>query len=195
MEFAIAGLVLYIFFVIVTFLFYSVKNAITGQKIKRNLNKISFCITGVILLIIVVLTPFRSSSLKTKMSGASSLVVKDNVGRITNTKSFLYETNDRDEIDDFISHIKLIPSMIGSHCLCVGNVAFEFYDKDKLLCVFSLHHGDHIRTPKSLGDLYLSSSSTILIYNWLSEKGIHKFREELKEERDSNRKPVLPSSG
>ncbi len=193
MEFIIVGLVLYLFFLIIAFLFYSIKFAITGQKIKRGLNKISFCTTGVILLIIVTLTPFRSHALKSKIRGASSIVVTDNIGRITKTEKFLYEIQDRNEIDKLINQIKLIPSMIGSHCLCVGNIAFEFYDGEDLLCVFSLHHGERIRIPGSLGDLELSSSSTIFIDNWLSEKGIPKLQKKLKEKRDSDRKSISPS--
>ena len=87
------------------------------------------------------------------------------------SNEYIYETRDKEEIEELVHSLELKFSIKKTHCKCLGDVFLEFYQGDELLESFSFHHDTHIRTTLFKGDRYLTDESREYVKNWLKERG------------------------
>ncbi len=67
------------------------------------------------------------------------------------------------------------------HCMCLGDLAIEFYGRQRPAATIGLHHGVSIRWDAWKHDAQLRDGAKIL--NWLAERGVTGPREEMEADR------------
>ena len=149
---------------------------IAGWKTKRGLViRLVWVPFGITLALFVFTTVFDNYTLKQHIVESSRLVVRTggNCHRKPAQERILYETTDRRSIQILAKQITLAFCMEGVSCKCCGDITFNFYDDQKLVCSFSLHHGRSIRIENvARNNKPLSWKSRRKLAEWLSQTGI-----------------------
>lgn len=167
---------------------------IAGWSSKRGLrNRLLLTplfITLAIFIPFVVIGLTDTTRVRSRIEDSTLVIVRPggNCHRRHEQECVLLRLETGDEIRALSKRISLGLSMPGAHCMCCGDMTFDFYRDDELHYSFSVHHGERIRIKgNSLGDKELSSASRRELNQWLDEKGVIKALEMAREQERQRR--------
>ncbi|MDD2710316.1 MAG: hypothetical protein PHV34_20220 [Verrucomicrobiae bacterium] len=112
--------------------------------------------------------------LREQIEHSSRLTVRTggNCHRDSKREKTLFQTDDPKEILSLTKCLAFGLSA-GEQCMCCGDMTFDLFDKDHLLCSFSLHHYERIRIEGApFGDRKLTASSKRNLNDWLEKRNI-----------------------
>ncbi|HBL15613.1 MAG: hypothetical protein A2X36_03630 [Elusimicrobia bacterium GWA2_69_24] len=116
-----------------------------------------------------------TNSLRDGIRGADRLVIRSGGmrHRRPDREKVLFETVSPEVLRALSVRLTLGRLLMGSECLCFGDMTFEFYRGAAKLGAFSYHHYQHVRIEdSSLGDRDLSILSNIRLLRWLQAHGV-----------------------
>jgi hypothetical protein len=146
----------------------SIRAQLTGKRI--------LCcwaaVYGVLLVLILsasYVVGWRAArDVRASASAATKLVVRvvDMPREYDSQEKILHQTSDLTDIQDFARQIRFTPMPFNLTHGCWGDLAFEFYNGNKLLSRHVLAHDD------IFSDLTLSGSSQEALQAWLHKRGV-----------------------
>ncbi len=136
-----------------------------------------------------------TASLRKAVQGTTRLRIRSGgtCHRSLEQEKTLAEITDAGEINRFIHGIVISGWRSGVACMCCGDPTFEFYAGDRLLAMFSYHHGKRLRwaNGKWRGDGQLTAASRCFVISWLSQHGVdgpRQAQEQLQRQRIEERR-------
>lgn len=89
-----------------------------------------------------------------------------------------------DKIKELLNTLDFQFSLGWSHCMCLGDTVFEFYEGDDKLATVTYHHGTHMRWHGGPWgtDVYLTPNAQVQLASWFKEQGYDRLQA-LRDER------------
>ena len=124
---------------------------------------------------------YEARAIRSEADRANRLVVRvvDTQYEFDERAKILYQSSNPDEIQELAQNMSFHPIVLTLPCGCYGDLAFQFYDGDKLISHHVLAHGD------ALSGMPLSYSSQDFLQEWLLKRDITE--KALQEARESMR--------